>query len=491
MAAWPTEALIAHVVVSKFCRFPAAVSAGADAVAAGHHAGPLDAGQLGWPRLLVAARRSTICWLGTVLSSPKVFADDTTLPVLEPGRGRTKTGRLWCYAVDDRPWSGPGHPAAAYVYSEDRKGARPAGHLAEFRGVLQVDGYAGFKRLAGDRADGSVTLAFCWAHMRRPFYEFHVSTKSPLAAEVLARIARTLCDRGRNPRPFRRASTTGAPGAKPADRRSPACLAARACRTRLRRLRSGQGDALRHPALARPGASSSTTAASRSVESTTGAVAVGSEELPLSGGFRRAPVPQFGPWLRFQSPLVKPDVQISRIRLSPVPSNLRSRQVGTPAGDAVEAERLVEILVRDLAEPGASSSRAAHQPATDTSIRVRSDKLIDVHDRPLIEVAAPAAKHAADAGHRALGFVGVPLSATSARGCVGASSSPTSSKAGCRYTGARPCRRSDRPCSRGSRTIPRAAGRSVSWPCSPPTRAASSAPTSAPSPPPRCRGDSK
>ena len=77
---------------------------------------------------------------------------------------------------------------AAYVYTEDRKGLRPAGHLAAFRGVLQVDGYPGFKRLAGDRADASVGLAFCWAHMRRHFYEFHASTKSPLAAEVLARI---------------------------------------------------------------------------------------------------------------------------------------------------------------------------------------------------------------------------------------------------------------------------------------------------------------
>jgi transposase len=156
----PTEALIAHVVVSKF----------ADAQ-------PLYR-QVQILSLLV----------GTVLSSPKVFADDTTLPVLEPGRGRTKTGRLWCYAVDDRPWCGPGHPVAVYAYSEDRKGERPAEHLAGFAGVLQVDGYAGFKRLAGDRADGSVTLAFCWAHMRRGFYDFYVSTQSPLAAEVLGRI---------------------------------------------------------------------------------------------------------------------------------------------------------------------------------------------------------------------------------------------------------------------------------------------------------------
>ena len=98
--------------------------------------------------------------LGTVLAALKVFADDTMLPVLDPGRGRTKTGRLWRYAVDDRPWRGTGYPMAAYVYSDDRKNERPAGHLAGFRGVLQVDGYNGFTALA----DASVTLAFCWSH---------------------------------------------------------------------------------------------------------------------------------------------------------------------------------------------------------------------------------------------------------------------------------------------------------------------------------------
>jgi transposase len=90
--------------------------------------------------------------------------------------------------VDDRPWRGPAHPVAVYVYAEDRKVIRPAAHLAEFRGVLQVDGYAGFKRLAGDRKDDSIKLAFCWAHMRRPFYQFFESTESPLAGHVLARI---------------------------------------------------------------------------------------------------------------------------------------------------------------------------------------------------------------------------------------------------------------------------------------------------------------
>ncbi len=184
-----TEALVAHIVVSKFC----------DHLPLYRQAGMLARQGVTLDRSTLANWVGRACWwltplydllVGTVLSSSKVFADDTTLPVLDPGRGRTKTGRLWCYAVDDRPWCGPGHPAAAYAYSEDRKGERPAAHLAGFRGVLQVDGYAGFKRLASDRKDGSVTLAFCWAHMRRRFYEFHAATQSPLAAEVLGRIGK-------------------------------------------------------------------------------------------------------------------------------------------------------------------------------------------------------------------------------------------------------------------------------------------------------------
>ena len=182
-----TEAMIVHVVVSKFC----------DSL-------PLYRQSQMLARQGITLDRSTLgnwvgraCWwltplydlvVSTVLGSTKVFADDTTLPVLDPGRGRTKTGRLWCYAVDDRPWCGPSHPAAAYVYSADRKSERPAGHLSGFCGVLQVDGYDGFKRLAGDRPDGTVRLAFCWAHMRRSFYEFYTSTQSPLAAKVLTRI---------------------------------------------------------------------------------------------------------------------------------------------------------------------------------------------------------------------------------------------------------------------------------------------------------------
>jgi transposase len=127
--------------------------------------------------------------LGTILSSPKIFADDTPVPVLDPGRGRTKTGRLWSYARDDRPWQGSLPPAVAYVYSENRQGVHPRSHLAEFTGVLQVDGYTGFNRLSGERPAGSVELAFCWAHVRRKFFDFHHATGSPIAAEALRRIA--------------------------------------------------------------------------------------------------------------------------------------------------------------------------------------------------------------------------------------------------------------------------------------------------------------
>lgn len=184
-----TEALVAHVVVSKFC----------DALPLYRQAQILKRQGIALDRSTLSGWVGRACWwltplyelvLSTVLSSDKVFADETTLPVLEPGRGRTRTGRLWCYAVDDRPWAGSRHPAAAYVYSEDRRGAHPAEHLAAFNGTLQVDGYAGFGKLVEARTDASIKLAFCWAHARRPFYEFFTSTQSPLAAEVLARIAK-------------------------------------------------------------------------------------------------------------------------------------------------------------------------------------------------------------------------------------------------------------------------------------------------------------
>jgi transposase len=91
--------------------------------------------------------------------------------------------------LTNRPWRRPGHPAAAYVYSEDRKAEHPVSHLKGFRGLLQVDGYAGFARLVTVTTDTAPRLAFCGAHTRRKFYDIHVATKSPLAQEALRQIA--------------------------------------------------------------------------------------------------------------------------------------------------------------------------------------------------------------------------------------------------------------------------------------------------------------
>ena len=103
-------------------------------------------------------------------------------------RAGPRPAGLWGYAVDDRPWGGSTPPAVVYLYAEDRKGEHPAAHLAEFQGVLQVDGYSGFKSLLTSRPPDQIQLAFCWAHCRRRFYEIHQATGSPLAEEALRRI---------------------------------------------------------------------------------------------------------------------------------------------------------------------------------------------------------------------------------------------------------------------------------------------------------------
>ena len=120
-----------------------------------------------------------------VLAGTKLHADDTPIPVLAPGNGKTKTARLWTYVRDDRP-SGDTTPAAVwFAYSPDRKGIHPQTHLASFQGVLQADAYAGFNALY---EDGSIQEAACWAHARRKFYDLHEARPSPLTAEALRRI---------------------------------------------------------------------------------------------------------------------------------------------------------------------------------------------------------------------------------------------------------------------------------------------------------------
>ena len=180
--------LLAHVLVSKYC----------------DHL-PLYRQSEIYAREGVELARSTLAdWVGEssalleplvealerhVLSADKVHADDTPVPVLQPGRGTTKQGRLWAYVRDDRPAGSEEPPAVWFAYSPDRKGKHPQEHLKDFRGILQADGYAGFDRLF-DPADPDhpIQEAACWAHARRKFYDIQAATKSPLAEEALQRI---------------------------------------------------------------------------------------------------------------------------------------------------------------------------------------------------------------------------------------------------------------------------------------------------------------
>jgi transposase len=120
-----------------------------------------------------------------VLSADKLHGDDVPVPVLEPGSGKTKTGRLWTYVRDDRPAGSHAAPAVWFAYSPDRKGEHPASHLKDFRGTLQADGYAGFNRLY---EQGGIVEAACWAHVRRKFHDLYQAHRSPVAAEALERI---------------------------------------------------------------------------------------------------------------------------------------------------------------------------------------------------------------------------------------------------------------------------------------------------------------
>ncbi|MBZ9742243.1 IS66 family transposase [Mesorhizobium sp. CO1-1-4] len=179
-----TPALIAQVLTAKYCDHTPLYR---QAQIYARHGMDLDRSTLaGWV--------GGACWwlealherlMKDVLAADHLFADDTPVPVLDPGRGRTKTGRLWVYTRDQRGWGGGAAPAAVYLFEPDRKAERPIAHLEHFKGVLHVDGYVGFEKLA---ARDDVTLAACWAHTRRNFYEVATSTGSPIAQEALRRI---------------------------------------------------------------------------------------------------------------------------------------------------------------------------------------------------------------------------------------------------------------------------------------------------------------
>jgi len=180
----PGPALLAQVLVSKY----------------GDHL-PLYRQSQIYAREGIDLDRSTLAgWVGAasellaplvdqirkhVLAGSKIHADDTPVPVLAPGNGKTKTGRLWTYVRDDRPAGLTTAPAVWFTYSEDRKGEHPQLHLKNFKGALQADAYSGFHHLYGD---GAIYEVACWAHTRRKFHDIHVAHASPTTTEALARV---------------------------------------------------------------------------------------------------------------------------------------------------------------------------------------------------------------------------------------------------------------------------------------------------------------
>ena len=184
----PTEALLAMIAVSKY----------ADGL-------PLYRQEGIYARDGVELDRSLMAqWMGRlgfeleplsehvllrIKQGPRVFADETTLPTLEPGAGKAKKAYLWAYARDDRPFGGGGPPMVAYRFEDSRSGDCALRHLKGYHGILQVDGYAAYQRLAGpERGEKALLLACCWAHLRRRFYELHVAGSSSVATATVERM---------------------------------------------------------------------------------------------------------------------------------------------------------------------------------------------------------------------------------------------------------------------------------------------------------------
>lgn len=209
----PGPGLIAHTLVSKYCDHT-----------------PLHRQAVIHAREGVDLDRSTLAdWVGQavflllplaeaigrhVRAGAALHADDTTVPVLAPGLGRTRTGRLWVVVRDERPWGSAAPPAAFYRYSADRRGVHAEALLSSCRGFLHADGYAGFDALyRPNTLAGEVPLVevACWAHARRKFHDVHHATASPIALEALQRIAALFAIEGgiRGQSPERRAAARG------------------------------------------------------------------------------------------------------------------------------------------------------------------------------------------------------------------------------------------------------------------------------------------
>jgi len=181
----PGPGLLAHVLVAKYCDH---LPLYRQSEIYGREGIELSRSTMaGWVGRAAFELRPLVEAIGAyVLAVDKIHGDDTPVQVLAPGTGKTKTGRLWVYACDDRPFASSAPPAVLYRYSPDRKGEHPRRHLKDFRGILQADGYAGFNELY---ASGERIEVACWAHVRRKFFDIHAANASPLAHEALQRIA--------------------------------------------------------------------------------------------------------------------------------------------------------------------------------------------------------------------------------------------------------------------------------------------------------------
>jgi len=180
----PTEAMVAYVLVAKY----------------GWHLPLYRQARMLLAQGLKLDRSTLAFWVGyaaaellplyerlrtLLLASPKLAVDETPVPVLDPGRGRTKTGYFWTMARDDRPWCGSDPPAVVYTYAPGRGGEYGRRLLETYRGIVQCDGYAAYKSLSPNR----IVLAFCWAHLRRRFFDIAKDGNAPIASEALTRIA--------------------------------------------------------------------------------------------------------------------------------------------------------------------------------------------------------------------------------------------------------------------------------------------------------------
>jgi transposase len=184
----PTEAMVAHVLVAKFA----------------WHLPLYRQAQMLAAQGLDLKRSILAFWVGyaaaelkpvylrlreLILTADKIAVDETVAPVLDPGRGRTKKGYFWAIARDDRPWGGSDPPAIAYAYAPGRGAVHALKLLDRYRGIVQCDGYAAYKTIADAARDEAITLAFCWAHLRRQFFDIAKGGNAPIASEALERIA--------------------------------------------------------------------------------------------------------------------------------------------------------------------------------------------------------------------------------------------------------------------------------------------------------------